>query len=269
MTIHHRPHHQATLLLAAACAGAMSAGVLALSAHAQVAATETGTDAVSHGDSGGGQANEVRIARNSGQMEIAIAYPLLPEAEPGATAGNATIKARVDKLLADFESEYQSFAAETTDMPADGPPWTLDISYGEVYAGPGFWAVPLTVYQFAGGAHGGTQALPLVIARGTGVPIPPAGLFRDGANWLPVLAEACHADLAAREMFEPDDDWLREGTVPTPDNYQALLPRADGLQVSFQQYQVGPYAMGAFDVLVPWSALEGLLAPALFDSVGP
>lgn len=241
--------------------------MLAILFAAALAAGAPGVGAEEPGPGDGPAATEVRIERNTGPLEIAIAYPLLPDSEPAGAAGNATVKARVEALLAEFESEYQSFAADEPppDADTDTPPWTLDVSYGEVYTGPGFWSLPLTVYQYTGGAHGGTTTLPLVIDRSTGAEIPPGGLFREGANWLPVLAEACFADLSAhREVFDADDEWLREGTAPTPENYQALLPRADGLQVSFQQYQVGPYAIGAFDVVVPWARLAGLLEPALF-----
>lgn len=247
---------------------------LAMLFAAALAAGAAGVGAEEPAPGDGAAATEVRIERNTGPLEIAIAYPLLPDSEPAGAAANATVKARVEALLAEFESEYQSFAAVEPPPDAategDTPPWTLDISYGEVYTGPGFWSLPLTVYQYTGGAHGGTTTLPLVIDRRTGAEIPPGGLFREGANWLPVLADACFADLSAhREVFDADDEWLREGTAPTPENYQALLPRADGLQVSFQQYQVGPYAVGAFEVLVPYATLQPLLAPALFEAPAP
>ncbi|MFE8032987.1 RsiV family protein, partial [Thiohalocapsa marina] len=65
---------------------------------------------------------------------------------------------------------------------------------------------------------------------------------------------------------EPDDDWLRQGTAPEPENYGVLLPLADGIKVLFGQYQIGPYAIGIFDVLVPYAALAEVLSPELFPS---
>lgn len=210
--------------------------------------------------------DEIRLSRRTPRQEVTAAWPVLAGPEPGLAAANQAVAAHVEALIADFDAQYQGLLGEDPEA-ADGPPWALDISYGEVFSGPGFWSVPLSVYQFTGGAHGSSATEALVLAKDSGAPVPPAGLFRTGVDWLSALSTACHTDLAARtEIFEPEDEWLGQGTAPVPENYEALLPRPDGLQVTFQQYQVGPYAIGAFDVLVPWERLDGLLAPALFGA---
>jgi hypothetical protein len=206
-------------------------------------------------------ATQVRIRQSGPNVDIEAVYPRL--SGPDASAANAAITARVEALLDEFRAEYQAFLADGGGVHP-GPPWSLKLGFEPVYTTPGFHSLGLTLYHYTGGAHGGEERFALVLARPDAEPVPPAGLFRDGSDWLQVLSDRCYRDLADREPFEPGDAWLRQGTAPEPDNYQVLLPRPNGLEVHFGQYQVGPYAIGSFDVLVPYEALAPVLNPALF-----
>jgi len=206
-------------------------------------------------------ADRVEVRQSGPNADIEAAYPRVAGA--GSGAANAAIAARVEALMDEFRGEYRDFLAENGGVHV-GPPWSLAIDYEPVYAAPGFWSLGLGLYHYTGGAHGGEERYALVLSRPSGEPVPPGGLFRNGSDWLTMLSDYCYRDLAAREVFEPDDDWLRRGTAPEPDNYKALLPRAEGLEVDFAQYQVGPYSIGSFDVLVPYATLAPVLNPALF-----
>lgn len=206
--------------------------------------------------------HEVRMSETRPTLKIDVAYPRLPGNDPSVQAANAAIAGQIDELLRGFRGDYQEFVRGEGDH--EGAPWQLLIEYEPVYTSARFWSVGLSFYHFSGGAHGGTAHVPLVLSRATGERIPPAGLFREDADWVTVLADASFADLTGRVAFSEDDDWLRDGTAPVADNYQVLLPREDGLQVTFEQYQIGPYAIGFHQVLIPYPQLSEVLAPDLF-----
>ncbi|WP_295878658.1 lysozyme inhibitor LprI family protein [uncultured Thiohalocapsa sp.] len=233
---------------------------------------ELGGDAGGDGDTPMGaprterSAEAVRITQQGAQFEIEAAYPRLDD---GAAAAAA------ERVLADVvAAEIEAFRDMYRELLAagaghQGPAWQLAIDYDQVFTAPRFWAVGLRSYSYTGGAHGGTHHLPVVIRRDTGAQVPVEGLFRAGSNWRAPVADYCYNTLAAREPFSPGDDWLRDGTAPTPENYRKLLPLADGLRVIFEQYQVGPYAIGMHEVAVPYAELDGLLNPALFPGGRP
>jgi len=203
----------------------------------------------------------VQITQSGPNVDIEATYPRLSGA--GAEAANQTVGARVEALIEEFRGEYRSFLANSGGAHL-GAPWTLQIGYEPPYATPDLWSLGLTLYHYTGGAHGGQERIALVLERPSGRELTPADLFRDGSNWLQVLSDYCYQALQANEALEPGDEWLRSGTAPQPENYRVILPRATGLEVHFGQYQVGPYAIGSFDVTVPYDKLAGVLNPALF-----
>lgn len=213
----------------------------------------------------------VRLTQNGPMVEIAAQFATLNDPESTSTAkpsaavevANRFVEQQVLSLVDEFRAEYQTFLADNDGVHL-GPPWGLSITGELLYQGPAFWTIDLETYHFTGGAHGGTDNQPLVLSRETGEPIPVSVLFKPDSNWLQRLSDVSYQALIQREQFEPDDDWLVSGTAPEPENYQGLLPIAEGIEVVFGQYQIGPYAIGISRVLLPYSMLSAVLNPDLF-----
>ncbi|MGB5833408.1 MAG: DUF4163 domain-containing protein [Thiohalocapsa sp.] len=206
--------------------------------------------------------DQVRIMQSGPKIDIEAVYPRL--SGDGAVAANGLIAASATGQVADFRAEYERLLADGDRHI--GPPWSLSLGYDEVYATPRFWSIDTSLYSYTGGAHGGIRHLPLVIDRAKGRLLEPSDLFRSGSDWPRTLSDYCYKSLADREVFSGDIDWLRRGTAPKAENYQALLPRADGLHVVFEQYQLGPYVIGFHEVTVPYAEISQTLNPALFGS---
>jgi uncharacterized protein YecT (DUF1311 family) len=210
-------------------------------------------------------AKGVRISQEGPNFSIEAAYPRLGDGK--AAAAERVLARLVEDEVDAFRAQYQE--AFASDAGHQGPPWALGIDYEQVYTAPRFWSVGLSSYHYTGGAHGGVQHMPVVIDRQTGQRVPPARLFRSGGDWLEALAGYSYRTLSEREPFTDGDEWLREGTAPKRENYRKLLPLADGLHIVFEQYQVGPYAIGFHEVTVPYAELSGLLNPDLFPNGRP
>lgn len=237
----------------AALGGAGAAGSASTGSGAMTAMGEAKTQRTS---------KEVRLTQEGRNFKIDAAYPRLGVGT-AAAAGERVLASVVDNEVDAFRTQYRELLAEGGHQ---GPPWELGIGYDGIYAAPRFWAVGLSSYGYTGGAHGGVQHLPVVIDRDSGKQVSPAGLFRSGSPWLEALSSHSYDALASREPFTPGDEWLRSGTAPKAENYEKLLPAADGLRVIFEQYQVGPYAIGFHEVTVPYAVLDGLLNPSLFPN---
>ena len=62
--------------------------------------------------------------------------------------------------------------------------------------------------------------------------------------------------------FEPDKQWLEDGTDPSYiDNFTNFLVTPSELIIKFPAYQVAPYAAGDFTVNIPYEEFEGNLNP--------
>ncbi|WP_201219709.1 DUF3298 domain-containing protein [Halochromatium roseum] len=226
-------------------------------------ATEIGPIEITHED------GLVRLTQDGPKIEIAAQFVQLSDAEgestAAITAANRLIEQQVLSQVDAFRDEYQSFLAGN-DGEHLGPPWGLSITGELRYQGPVFWTLELETYHFTGGAHGGTENQALVLSRQSGEPIPVSALFKPDSDWQQRLSEASYQALIQRESFVPDDEWLVSGTAPEPDNYQVLLPIAEGLEVVFGLYQIGPYAIGITRLLLPYSSLSAVLNPKLFPN---
>jgi hypothetical protein len=113
------------------------------------------------------------------------------------------------------------------------------------------------------GAHPGTLYAGLNFRVSDGSSIALESLFTDAAAGLNVLSTRSRALLTAQLGADGDPTSINDGTTPVAANFnEAWAFTAAGLEITFQQYQVGPYAIGAPVVVVPWSDLASVVAPA-------
>jgi hypothetical protein len=108
-----------------------------------------------------------------------------------------------------------------------------------------------------GAAHPFGQLSTLVFDLDDGSPVTLSRVFTNeqaGLNALaayirPLALKGNEADIA------PVKDTFLYGTEPTEGNYSSWQPSPQGMVISFQDYQIGPYAMGEPHFTVPWSRL--------------
>ena len=86
-------------------------------------------------------------------------------------------------------------------------------------------------------------------------------LFQPNSNYLKLLSGYCFTTLQ-KELGEGiDGKWLGDGAGPKADNYKSWNVTPDGLQITFDAYQVAAYALGPQEVIVPYSALKAIIKP--------
>jgi len=113
---------------------------------------------------------------------------------------------------------------------------------------------------YIGGAHPSQYHTTLNYDLTTGRTLALADLFRPGIDAVQSVADYCINDLRQRQdMLFPD--YATTGAAPQPENYQAWNVTSLGLLITFDEYQVAPYAAGPQTVLIPYPALETLLDP--------
>jgi len=116
----------------------------------------------------------------------------------------------------------------------------------------------------AGAAHGFTRFRTLTFDLTTGKRLTLPDLFRSGVDYLGWLAHESLAQLQARpEIWDPQT--APGGLSPVDEHFAHFVLTPAGLDIVFDEYQVGPYAIGTPHVTFPYAQLRPLLAPGPLD----
>ena len=87
-------------------------------------------------------------------------------------------------------------------------------------------------------------------------------LFKPGAKFLQTIADYSIADLKKQGKDKGlTDEEIQNGAAPQAKNYQSWNVTKKGLGITFDAYQVGPYAAGPQFVMVPYSSLKDVINP--------
>ncbi|QYB06499.1 RsiV family protein [Rhodococcus sp. USK10] len=110
------------------------------------------------------------------------------------------------------------------------------------------------------GAHPTPIVATVVVNSDTAAPITLGDLFPDLPAGLQALSDSS-ARLLPETVAGPDFD--RSGIEPTEANFANWLATPAGMEIHFNDYQVGPHAIGLVTVTVPWDDLADVIDPEL------
>jgi hypothetical protein len=192
------------------------------------------------------------------KVTIEITRPVLM----GAPAAQIEVfNKAADEIIAKAIEEFKKGLLEMEgagipdNAPADLPTSTIDVSYEPVTTTSSLLSLRFGVGFYArGAAHPGGYYVTLNYDVKMGKVLALADLFQPSARYLQVLAGYCIKQLSAKQVLD-----FPEGAEPTEENYRNWNIKADGLLISFDSYQVAPYAAGPQEVVVPYSVLKNFV----------
>jgi hypothetical protein len=111
---------------------------------------------------------------------------------------------------------------------------------------------------YYGGAHPTEHHTSINYDLETGKSLKFADLFQPGVDYLAAIANFAKVELRQRLGLYPQK--IEEGAAPMIDNYTIWNVTPDGLLITFEEYQVGPYAAGTQSVMIPYEILRNLLS---------
>ena len=112
----------------------------------------------------------------------------------------------------------------------------------------------MTKYTYTGGAHGMTSETALNFDMKTGSLLTEGDFFKEGyKEKLPALLSG---HLASSLENPADTSMLFTREIGPNGNF---MVSPEGVTYIYNQYEIGPYVMGAIRVTVPWDELEGLI----------
>lgn len=139
--------------------------------------------------------------------------------------------------------------------------WSYEQSFAIHRPGAATISVEVSFYSFTGGAHGNGGTYAVLVNLRNGRELKPEAVFVPGEDWLRTVTGIVADDLKKQFVERPGfDDALEPAKLAElmaePGRY---LFKADGLEIIFNPYDVGPYAAGTYQVAIPYSRLRALI----------
>lgn len=178
---------------------------------------------------------------------------------------NQKVRAMVTKEVAEWKKDAGREPGGKDPVPSASNDY-LNIDYNTTLATGDLISIQFVVDTYAHGAAHGSQAVEVVnYSLKSGKPLRLADLFKPQSNYLQAISAYCIKDLkkqarkdSPQEPLLPDD-WIEKGAAARADNYKNWNITGKGLLITFDVYQVGPYAAGPQQVVVPYSALREMI----------
>ena len=202
------------------------------------------------------------------KYEVDAAYPQLTgSTDPNYEKFNRATRALITRKVSDFKQEMAPSAedAETPENPAleESTGSDINIRYAVVLAKDDLISTEFTVSSYsAGAAHPNSYTEVVNFDLKNGKQLKLADLFAPGSKYLQVIATYCIQELKKQTKGADatlDDEWIQKGAAPELTNYDNWTVRKKGLGITFDPYQVGPYAAGPQNVLVPYASLKDII----------
>ncbi len=162
----------------------------------------------------------------------------------------------VEEIIVNMEASFRTDANAIPNDPNFGPNQSiLDIQYQVMYFERGVISIYFNISLYmSGAAHPNGFSVVLNYDLVEGARINMVDLFLSGSNYLTALSDYCTTNLASQGRLE-----FPAGALPDEVNYKSWNITPTGLRITFDPYQVGPYAMGFQVVDVPYADLSSIL----------
>lgn len=183
-----------------------------------------------------------------------VNYPWIDETLfPQYAAFNQGIQQVVTDSITQFLKDTEQFKG--VKPPSSGS--LLQGGSAIVYNDNGILSVYLGFqYYIQGAAHPFNITITRTYQASNGQFLELSQLFTSGALYLDTISAYCVNDLTQRGLLETPG-----GASPKESNYERWNISPDGLLITFDEYSIGPYAMGIQTVTVPYSALAEIINP--------
>ncbi len=220
-------------------------------------------------------AKQIKENNKKLKYEIAANYPQLTgSSDPNFEKFNQAVRGLINRNIGAFKKDMvpgpePEASPDSSVTPPDygntGSDITID--YTVALAKDDLISVEFNVSSYyAGAAHPNSNAEVINFDLKNGKLLKLAELFNPGAKYLQTISAHCIKDLTAIAQKQGsdgmlDEQWIQRGAGTDPKNYQSWTITKKGISITFDAYQVAPYAAGPQYVVVPYSTLKELIKP--------
>ncbi|GEM_PF-866460 len=175
-----------------------------------------------------------------------IAYPEFT----GMPELNASIRATFADAASEFKAQAQKDQGALADAGLSGSEFYVTTE--KIYDGESYISVLISIYCYAGGAHGSTIYSTVTWNNTDNRQETICGI---SGLTLQELSAYCRdsltQSLGGGSLSAERLRWIQDGTEPVESNFSAFTADGGTVTIYFQQYQVAPYSEGIPEVTLP------------------
>ena len=180
--------------------------------------------------------------------DINLSYPSV-----GIRAVDANIREWATGIADAFEETFNSpglYPDENRPVPE------LWCSYSLSHPSDKALSITFEVWTYTGGAQGNLDIMTLNYSLLTGQRLGLVDIFEDPDAALAIMSAWSRRELFQRLGGMRQEQYLRTGLNPVPENFASLTLTPSGIRINFQPYQVAPGMAGAQKVEIPIEELQ-------------
>jgi len=215
------------------------------------------------------------ITQTTDELEFSLALPTEQEAGPVV----ARLRKEAEDIFARTKKEAHDIHAEAKAEGHSALPWEYQVDWSVLARSGDLVSLVGTLYQFSGGAHGMSSTDAVLANAKTGEEIDFSSMMRFGKTPSPALViAACEAAKkeklaridSATVMDEPIVCAGPNANVKLEDGTIAIAPstvagKFGGIYVYFDQYAIGSYAEGPYQIVIQHDVFAEDLKPEFKD----
>lgn len=166
---------------------------------------------------------------------------------------------RLNQLVTTELDTWRKSFLENTLPPMTEVGSFVEAAYTQTAQYADIWGFKYDFYFYSdGAAHPGSYSITINYDLAQGRELALSDLFLPGSDYLGVISSYCIAELSKQPFFEGP---FAEGAQPKPENYSRWNLTPDGLMITFDAYQVAPYAAGPQVIQIPIEQLRPIADP--------
>jgi Protein of unknown function (DUF3298)/Deacetylase PdaC len=213
-------------------------------------------------------ARQIKEKNKRLKYEVDVEYPQLTgSVDQNFEKFNQAARSLATKMVGDFKKMMTTVAADAADadLPDEYLGSDIGMSYEVMLAKDDLISIEFAVSSYSGGAahpNSYTEVLNFDLKNGRTLKL--ADLFQPGAKYVQALSRYSIDALKPQAKGEDamlDDDWIKKGAGADLTNFDNWTITKKGLGITFDPYQVGPYAAGPQHVLAPYTSLKDIIKP--------
>ncbi len=161
-----------------------------------------------------------------------------------------------ERFMADARAAVAAFRDEADQAGAahEGPSYFFGVEMHPALVTPQLLSVRFMHQSYTGGAHGTAYVTTRTVDLDSGETRTLTDLFGDG-----ILDRVSSTAITAIQDEYGTGDWAAEGAAPDAALLSRFVLTPDALEVWFDSYQVGPFAIGTPHVTIPYAQLADLV----------
>ncbi len=187
----------------------------------------------------------------------------LPDVADTASQPESAMKSYINGKIKIYESSQDIVMEEDSQDDGSEPSvaWKDNTSLLIRCNGNGILSYTIESTQFSGGAHGGVTFRNAIIDLKTGEKIGEEDLFTEAS--IPLINEIVLKKLQTQNKVETPEELEQIGyfDVTQISQYKNFYLTNEGLAYTFNEGEIGAYALGTIEVKLSFQDLEGFIAP--------